>query len=630
VPYADIFVHVLDHEVLELYGVFDRFSPALIREECEIALKLGYLFTDRTLLIPLSSYFESGLAKDVVDGMRPLAAIGDVHFLSSESNYEAFIDAKREQYKGDRNRYPRYFEPDAAEQMKALMVPLRIRTRSSTKDIGLGWTASIERAEPLWASLYSSGFSGSVEEFEKSIRGVPERLAQAAMIWDFVRPLIPVGSIDRGVTRQGKALISQEYLKSYLREYDAMIVGDLSLGALDFGVTERRRISVSRIRRIMRMADIAAAVERLSWEEAVHIRYRPEFSLFAGRVQAWLSSHDVRVLAEVFHRVRRRNPSVKGLPPSEEICRTAAAIVEEAGRRDGALITGGGFGRRGLISTGLCDALFVVPLREEFRTLLEIVPPSSTEVDDGVHYYRLSVAGYNVFALAIADDVAGSTVAGQVTEKALNYSRPRIIFVIGIGGALDKDLKLGDVVVGSEINEFLAASKAVQVEETVRLQYSGNHWRLDFSAKSAVDNFEFAARELHMEWQAKAREFQTQMSLDDSRKALTREMPRLSVGHIASGPTVGASKAYAVELLGIDRKFLVLETEGAGAAQAGYGRSNAVTTVVIRGISDFADERKRALDVAGNGMWRRYAMFNAVTFLSSFMESELFRSLVEP
>ena len=47
--------------------------------------------------------------------------------------------------------------------------------------------------------------------------------------------------------------------------------------------------------------------------------------------------------------------------------------------------------------------------------------------------------------------------------------------------------------------------------------------------------------------------------------------------------------------------------------------------MMLRGISDFGDKRKKDLDKIGRGGLRRYAMSNAIKLLWHFMEAELFQ-----
>ena len=48
--------------------------------------------------------------------------------------------------------------------------------------------------------------------------------------------------------------------------------------------------------------------------------------------------------------------------------------------------------------------------------------------------------------------------------------------------------------------------------------------------------------------------------------------------------------------------------------------------VVVRGISDFGDERKTQLDKVGDGALRRYAMQNAIDFVFALVENGILES----
>jgi nucleoside phosphorylase len=92
-------------------------------------------------------------------------------------------------------------------------------------------------------------------------------------------------------------------------------------------------------------------------------------------------------------------------------------------------------------------------------------------------------------------------------------------------------------------------------------------------------------------------------------------------GHIASGPFVVASREYADWLLKRDRKYIAVEMEAHGVMLAAH-RSK-TDSLVIRGISDLADERKAAMDSTGSGAFRRIAMRNAVRVFAALMREGL-------
>ena len=263
----------------------------------------------------------------------------------------------------------------------------------------------------------------------------------------------------------------------------------------------------------------------------------------------------------------------------------------------------------------------IVPLAEEFRILTKIFPILSTDNIDAVDYYHLKCPVSNISLTAIVLGDLGINIASQLSEKLINHINPSIIILIGIAGAIDRDLKLGDVVIANEINEFLASAKTVNKDDAYIFKYSGNHWKTTFSLAQLATNFEFAHKLFYISWTKKAEMSQKELNILPKQCQLFNQIPQILVGHIASGDVVGASKAYTIELQGIERKFLALEMEAAGVAQAAYGRANPVDTMVIRGISDFSDERKHDLDASQNRIWRSYAMYNASNFLFEFIKS---------
>jgi nucleoside phosphorylase len=102
---------------------------------------------------------------------------------------------------------------------------------------------------------------------------------------------------------------------------------------------------------------------------------------------------------------------------------------------------------------------------------------------------------------------------------------------------------------------------------------------------------------------------------------LISNIPKIHTGHIASGPIVGAADQFVQWLKKRrDRKFLALEMESAGVLNAAHKR--AVNSLIIRGISDYSDERKTKLDELGRGALRRYAMNNALALMWVLLDLE--------
>ena len=86
---------------------------------------------------------------------------------------------------------------------------------------------------------------------------------------------------------------------------------------------------------------------------------------------------------------------------------------------------------------------------------------------------------------------------------------------------------------------------------------------------------------------------------------------------------MGAASAFVRWLRARDRKYLAVEMEAAGLMAAGYKQAVAARTLVLRGVSDIADERKAALEDQSTGALRRYAVRNAIRLLWSLLDAGL-------
>jgi hypothetical protein len=111
------------------------------------------------------------------------------------------------------------------------------------------------------------------------------------------------------------------------------------------------------------------------------------------------------------------------------------------------------------------------------------------------------------------------------------------------------------------------------------------------------------------------------------KQGLLRREPRVIAddSKLASGPPVGKSTHFAKWLGGHDRKFAALEMESAGVySQVDLTRKHVQPkTLAIRGISDFADERKSQVEKSSKGVLRAYCMTNAASLLKLAIEGGL-------
>lgn len=263
------------------------------------------------------------------------------------------------------------------------------------------------------------------------------------------------------------------------------------------------------------------------------------------------------------------------------------------------------------------DVGIIVPLKEEFRYVLEVAPILQVISHEGTFFYRLDFG--TVSALGCVVDQMGLIPALQAATRLIGFADVKLLVVLGLGGALDDDVSVGDVVIAREINEFQANSKAEAAGEKYEIHYSGRHWQLNFQIREALKNFEFAGHDLHSTWKTIASDDYTKLEIL-GKETVCSSSPTLHLGHLASGNVVAASSAFVKEIKKIDRKFIAIDMEAAGVACFAEDRIHPLPCLIVRGISDLANDVKKSLDRQGKGAWRRYGVRNATSLLRHLLQ----------
>jgi nucleoside phosphorylase len=266
------------------------------------------------------------------------------------------------------------------------------------------------------------------------------------------------------------------------------------------------------------------------------------------------------------------------------------------------------------------DVGIVVPLREEFRYLLEIAPLLESISHEGTYFYRLDFGA--ISAVCCVMDQMGPLPALHAAIRLLEFADLKLLAMLGVAGALDDDIALGDVVVAAEINEFQANSKAESIDGGYEVRYSGRHWPLDFRIREALTHFEFAGGDSFNRWQKATSDHYSDLEIPDKIDGGCR--CSMHLGPIASGNIVAASSVFAEEIKRINRKFVAIDMEAAGMASAAGERIHPLPCL----ISDRADEKKKMLDAQGKKTWRRYAVRNAAAFLAGLLKWDGFLKAV--
>lgn len=263
------------------------------------------------------------------------------------------------------------------------------------------------------------------------------------------------------------------------------------------------------------------------------------------------------------------------------------------------------------------EVLVLVALPEEFGELLASIGDFTVVRDEHDRVYRFRRAGpvgqphYECAAMLIGS--MGPTAGAITAQRALASLRPATVVLIGIAAGIDADVRVGDVIVADVVDAYLEHAKATpNADGGFELRLAGEPYRTSAALRTAVQHFEFEHAGLWREWRDAGHAALPDAVQQDPRVGeLVADLPALHVGHLASGPVVGAAAAFTELLKRRDRKYLGLEMEAAGLLVAVHRPGVHAESLVIRGVSDLGDERKRCLDAVGAGSLRRLAMGNA-------------------
>ncbi len=145
----------------------------------------------------------------------------------------------------------------------------------------------------------------------------------------------------------------------------------------------------------------------------------------------------------------------------------------------------------------------------------------------------------------------GAVKASLTTQRLISQWEPRTLVMIGIAAALSKDVRIGDIVIASQVDAYLENSKAVPGTdgEGYVFTLSGEVYRSSSALLHDIQNFEFVHPEIFQNWQASCRRELQQLVPRESFNQLIankrlRDQAIIADGHLASGPTVGAAPAF--------------------------------------------------------------------------------------
>ena len=291
------------------------------------------------------------------------------------------------------------------------------------------------------------------------------------------------------------------------------------------------------------------------------------------------------------------------------------------------------------------DILLYIALSEEFNDLsdelidklgksfnpIELKEIAIT-VFSGEIYSPIKGISFNV--TIVPSGKMGCTRAASVISPVIAISKAKNVVVLGIAGSVSNDLQPGDVFVPDSVNEYLANSATKGSEDAWTFETSGNHLPTDPRLLNRFQNFRRTQRDIYNLWLDECSERADPLLNGVVKESLVKAGLDLR-GEItfipgddkklASGPAVGKGEVFIKWLKSsVDRKVTAMEMESAGIYDAAFIHTPAPRVIAIRGISDFADERKKLIEEASKDQFRAISLKNALSLFVKGVEAGLF------
>jgi nucleoside phosphorylase len=275
----------------------------------------------------------------------------------------------------------------------------------------------------------------------------------------------------------------------------------------------------------------------------------------------------------------------------------------------------------------LVDVGIVIALPEEMREVLALAGSYVRHPARDLDTYLFTRRAYRCAVTLVGE--MGETQAGLFTERLISALDPGIVLSMGIAGGLN-DLLAGDVHVPSQAAQYIQDAKAAPAAGGgFSIVPGAPAYRADFALLKAVRTFEFDHPAGHKQWVADGAADLAELLPDPAKRGalvtdrqVRGDVRLLADGHVATGPIVGAARAFSNWIRTHDRNVKSLEMESAAVLLAAQTRTEPKRALAIRAISDFGDEHKKELDQKGEGVLRRYAMRNAVRLLWALLDAE--------
>jgi nucleoside phosphorylase len=235
----------------------------------------------------------------------------------------------------------------------------------------------------------------------------------------------------------------------------------------------------------------------------------------------------------------------------------------------------------------------------ELDQVLRVFGPSwQKEGRDGVVFNRttFNLNGTDISVVAAVQTDMGMVPATILAVKTMQAWRPRVLAMTGICAGVKGKVNLGDVVIGRQVFDYgsgkLEAGRLTPDYQPVSLDDHMCSIAQDLARARPILN------SIKESWPQKTGRPQTEL--------------QLHVGTIASGAAVVADDSVVEGIQEHKRSLHAIDMEAYGAARAATSSIIAAKPLIIKGVQDFADEKK-------SDEFREYSAYVSAKCLHEFL-----------
>jgi len=617
------YIHFLDYYHYMRAKEAFKTPDTLIYAEARLAFRFAVLFSEEVIL-PVSSYFESELARRILHEHAGLVNIGCIKISASESSLEEHLDAKRRQYV--------YQSPRAlfnAYRQDHVVSPPSYRRKpggSSTMGITQRWHALLNtgRLQEILDPYEEFHFPKGLERVWET---VPERLGTRAFIAPHALKILQKEGITQIHQSMLDGVIESSYISGYADALHAGIITDLVYLQSPFEVFVKcPNLSYTYLARMFTAVELHSLISRATIHNLIALKYSTTWSFLADCLlrQFPLSKQMLSFAEDAANILKFGMRSEQSTEASKHTVYTQHQ-THRKGTKEYPVI--------GIITALPVEFAAMKQLLDDIKSLNITGDPNLYVKGTVPALHNENTDARHRVVLTMLKRMGTNSASSAASNLLRSFPTISVVLMVGIACAVpypekpEKHVRLGDIVV-SDRRGIVQFDNVVRIDGTIECRDAPP----PPSAKmlDALNLLEVGQFEDKRPWERYIGTIKEAMPLfsrpqlaDDvlidlngkqvshpNDRQRIQEQPRLFRGVIGSSNTLLRDALFRNTLR--DKYDLrAIEMEGSGIAEAAWQFGQYY--MIVRGTCDYGDGIK-------NDVWQTYASAVAAAFTRALLE----------